>query len=102
MVIDDRTKEWRVEAVVEAEEDDFFKDLDAALDEELSDTESEEEEYSEEEEEEEEATTPTTSSSISEEELSQCTIPVLKEKLREAGLPVSGKKSELIERLLAN
>ena len=94
VVIDDRTKEWRVEAVVEQEEDDFFKDLDAALDEELSDTDTEEEEYSEDEE--------ASSSSISEEELSKCTIPVLKEKLRDAGLPVSGKKSELIERLLAN
>ena len=96
VVIDDRTKEWRVEGVVEEEEDDFFKDLDAALDEELSDTDSEED-YSEEEEEEE-----APSVSISEEELSQCTVPVLKEKLRDAGLPVSGKKSELIERLLAN
>ena len=36
-----------------------------------------------------------------EEELIRLTIPVLKEKLRDAGLPVSGKKSELIARLLS-
>ena len=39
--------------------------------------------------------------SFSEEELSKLTVPVLKEKLKEAGLPVSGKKAELISRLLA-
>jgi hypothetical protein len=32
--------------------------------------------------------------------LSTMTVPELKEKLRVAGLPVSGKKSELIARLL--
>ena len=36
-----------------------------------------------------------------EEELIRLTVPVLKEKLRDAGLPVSGKKSELIARLLS-
>jgi len=35
-----------------------------------------------------------------EEELMKLTIPLLKEKLREAGLPVSGKKAVLISRLL--
>lgn len=34
------------------------------------------------------------------EELIGCTVVALKEKLREVGLPVSGKKSELIERLM--
>ena len=34
------------------------------------------------------------------ENLSQCTIPVLKEKLKAAGLPVSGRKAELIDRLM--
>lgn len=36
----------------------------------------------------------------SESQLMTLTIPVLKEKLRDAGLPVSGKKAELVERLL--
>eukprot|EP00979_Chaetoceros_neogracilis_P007360 scaffold1542_cov251-Chaetoceros_neogracile.AAC.1 len=36
------------------------------------------------------------------ENLEACTVPVLKEKLREAGLPVSGRKAELIERLQEN
>jgi cysteinyl-tRNA synthetase len=35
------------------------------------------------------------------EDLSALTVPELKEKLRDAGLPVSGKKSELVERLSA-
>lgn len=39
-------------------------------------------------------------SSISKTELQDCTVPVLKEKLRDAGLPVSGRKAELIDRLL--
>ena len=33
-------------------------------------------------------------------ELESLTVPILKEKLREAGLPVSGRKLELIERLM--
>lgn len=36
------------------------------------------------------------------ENLGTCTVPMLKEKLREAGLPVSGRKAELIERLQEN
>lgn len=40
-----------------------------------------------------------TSPSQSLEDLEACTVPMLKEKLREAGLPVSGRKAELIERL---
>jgi len=35
----------------------------------------------------------------SSENLSACTVVQLKEKLREAGLPVSGRKAELVERL---
>ena len=35
-------------------------------------------------------------------DLEACTVPMLKEKLREAGLPVSGRKAELIERLQEN
>ena len=92
VVVDDRTKEWRVESIVEVEEDDFFKDLDAALDEELGGGIKDEVQDDSEEE----------VSPLTEEELSKYTIPILKEKLRDAGLPVSGNKSELIERLLAN
>ena len=33
------------------------------------------------------------------EDLSTCTVVQLKEKLRDAGLPVSGRKAELVERL---
>lgn len=36
------------------------------------------------------------------EDLEACTVPMLKEKLREAGLSVSGRKAELIERLQDN
>ena len=35
-------------------------------------------------------------------DLSSLTVPQLKEKLKSNGLPVSGKKSELISRLNAN
>lgn len=35
-------------------------------------------------------------------ELESLTVVVIKEKLREAGLPVSGRKADLIERLLSN
>ena len=37
---------------------------------------------------------------ISRDELTSLTVPLLKEKLREVGMPVSGKKAELIDRLL--
>lgn len=38
--------------------------------------------------------------SLSKAALSDFTVPILKDKLRDAGLPVSGRKSELIDRLL--
>ena len=112
VVVDDRTKEWSVETIEEPqysepvkseEEDDFFKDLDAALDGDDEDT-SEEGMTMEDddEEEEEESDDEDDGVSLTEEELSKLTIPVLKEKLRDVGLPVSGKKSELIARLLTN
>lgn len=111
VVVDDRTKEWRVESVEEpqysephdTEEedgDDFFKDLDAALDEQMSDD--KEEGTVSEEEVEDDSSVEDGRASLTEEELSKLTIPLLKEKLRDAGLPVSGKKSELISRLLTN
>ena len=33
-------------------------------------------------------------------ELSELTVPLLKQRLRDAGLPVAGRKAELIERLV--
>jgi len=48
--------------------------------------------------EEENASSP---SSISRDELMSFTVPLLKEKLREAGKPVSGRKADLVDRLLA-
>ena len=58
------------------------------------------------EEEEEKTSSPSHLVSASEpapsrDELTTLTVPSLKEKLREAGKPVSGKKAELIDRLLA-
>lgn len=116
VVVDDRTKEWFVDTVEEPQQsvpynsasntyddedgDDFFKDLDSVLEEELEEkvgavAEKEDDASVEVASEDEDA-----SSSLTEEELSKFTIPVLKEKLRDAGLPVSGKKAELIARLL--
>ena len=115
VAVDDRTKEWKVDTIEEPRYsapqnthggDDFFEDLDAALDETLNDTEEavedEDDEDGTEDEDEVEDGSEEEVSSSTEEELSKFTIPVLKEKLRDAGLPVSGKKSELIERLLSN
>ena len=48
-----------------------------------------------------EENTSSASSSMSRDELASLTVPSLKEKLREAGKPVSGKKAELVDRLLA-
>ena len=45
------------------------------------------------------ATAPRVAAGGSGENLSACTVVQLKEKLREAGLPVSGRKAELVERL---
>lgn len=41
------------------------------------------------------------SSALTEDDLKALTVPLIKEKLKEAGLPVSGKKADLIARLLA-
>lgn len=118
--IDDRTKEWRVAEIVsvnggDADED----DLDAALTELLSvdldedvadadtnssvmyeDDESEEVEEQGVEEEEEEVSSEL-DGNISLEVLTKLTVPVLKGMLKERGLKVSGKKAELVDRLLA-
>jgi cysteinyl-tRNA synthetase len=114
--IDDRTKEWSIESVAEYsvaettnaedtsdESTEVDEELDDALEsmlntdddfeEEADEIEVTAEEEEDEEEEDEDAMT--------EEELTSLTVPSLKEKLKVAGLPVSGKKAELIARLLA-
>jgi len=121
--IDDRTKEWTVESVAEYSvseggeaSDDYTVDdeeLDKALEAMLGDDDDEddseesddvEEDDAEEEIEitaEEEEVEEDAEEGVTKEDLSGLTVPLLKEKLKAAGLPVSGKKAELIERLLA-
>lgn len=95
VIINDRFKEYAVEQRSEYEEwetangNDYEQDIVAKVEEE----EEEEEDASEEE--------VASEGEVNEEELQTLTVPVLKEKLRSAGLPVSGKKAELIERLLS-
>ena len=126
IIVDDRTKEWKVDgatavAVTREEEtkerdetEDFDSDLDALLDDALSeadDDDDDEEETSDaavaaqeeaevEDDDEEDDDDDDDDDSLTEAELTKLTVPVLKEKLREAGLPVSGKKAELVTRLL--
>ena len=114
---DDRTKELHVNEIYEDPQqynsapsapntykpdedgDDLFTDLDSVLVEELEEkdgavaTEVAVEDATEEED------FKDSTSALTEEELFKFTIPILKEKLRDAGLPVSGKKAELIARL---
>ncbi len=118
IVVCDRTKEWSVEnpefSVVgnnveeTYDENEDEDDLDAALEAVLSDSDGDDEEeeldaalesvLDDTFDEEEEGTD--VENLLSEEELTKLTVVVLKEKLKEAGLPVSGKKSELVARLL--
>mmetsp|Transcript_44952 Transcript_44952/g.66140 ORF Transcript_44952/g.66140 Transcript_44952/m.66140 type:complete len:685 (-) Transcript_44952:38-2092(-) len=109
--IDDRTKEWRVimsvgngwesgsqssAANIKEMEQDLDDEFESAF--ETVSSEDTNEESLLEEEEDEEIAAP----SISEQDdLSSLTVVQLKEKLREAGKPVSGRKAELIERILA-
>lgn len=125
VIVDDRTKEWKVDATMMFDDDDEFEekeseDFDSNLDAILEDDDEEEEDgdddddgdddYEEAVEEEAESDDIDSeyeddeeddSAALSEDELSKLTIPLLKEKLKDAGLPVSGKKAELIARLLA-
>jgi len=91
IAIDDRTKEWRVEFDVagNTSSEEIEDEAVVAVKDSVDDN--------EESKEEEEAT----ESVVLEEDLAKLTVPALKEKLKEAGLPVSGKKAELIARLLA-
>eukprot|EP00536_Pseudo-nitzschia_multiseries_P003264 jgi/Psemu1/185507/e_gw1.49.111.1 len=107
VAIDDRTKEWTIteddfavdDDEEEADDDDVEDDADDFEDDFEEDTEEDVEETDDAEE--ESATDDEDAdSSLTEEDLSKLTVVALKEKLRDAGLPVSGKKSELIARLL--
>lgn len=102
--IDDRNKEWTI-AGLEEDDDDSPVSLGYAEDDEEDDDDEEESEEEYDDEEEEEAIVSQleeTDSTITIESLNSLTVPQLKEKLRDVGLPVSGRKSELIERLTAN
>ena len=94
--LDDRLKEWSVvggqEMLNEAEEDDDDDGDWSTVDMELEDEDYENDDDDEGEE----------GEKTSEIDLQSLTVPELKEKLREAGLPVSGRKAELIERLESN
>lgn len=93
--------------------DDFFADLEAELEAELAsimpDESSTEESATSSVENNNEAekraakknwsTHPPTSTGLDASDLQKCTVPVLKDMLRDRGMKVSGKKSELIERL---
>jgi hypothetical protein len=105
--IDDRLKEWTAISSNKNLQQDYFDDVEAPndtsvngaediVDEEVDDAESEIPD-----EEEVEEVVMESNSDVDEEELKSLTVPLLKERLREAGLPVSGKKAELIERLIS-
>ena len=98
--VDDRTKEWRVEDGGESiqaptpsdiEDDDF--DIDAAISAELGDLLDGDDD--------DEEDSAAGGETLSQDDLAKLTVPILKEMLKERGLKVSGKKAELIDRLLA-
>ena len=123
--IDDREKEWRVnrsdfnnrndeydqggdtsddvDVDFEAEMDKFESVLSEEISNAVEEDEEEaaEEEAAEEEEDEEVEEPEEESTTLSAEELTSLTVLQLKEKLRENGLAVSGKKAELVDRLLS-
>jgi len=121
--INDREKEWTITALDDEDDDDYLLSLGYVEEDEVSedDDDDDEEEYDNEEyddedeeeedivseleddedmEEDEEINGNTIAADI--ESLNALTVPQLKDKLRDVGLPVSGRKSELIERLTAN
>ena len=119
VVVDDRTKEWTVEAVerpqhsARYDEEEVAQDDSQAVSMDLNDSEDDEEAVEDEDEstiesaseteeveEDDESTGDGEDSVLLEEELLKLTVVVLKEKLRDVGLPVSGKKAELVARLL--
>merc|ERR1712157_111717 len=120
IVINDRNKEWSIDfdSLQEDENDDdddneIDPNLTANLDEDeekynniLDDDDDnvslEEEDYDEEEQTNDDEEEQTDDNKKEIELLNSLTVPKLKEKLKEVGLPVSGRKSELIERLINN
>lgn len=96
--IDDRNKEWRVESAevvsvsndyTDTVSDDVNAKLEMALEDVLN---SDESEFLEE----------SSNSQFTQEELNKLTVPSLKEKLKGMGLPVSGTKAVLIQRIIEN
>ena len=87
--------------------DDFFADLEAELEAELSSVMPEESTKVEDKPKAKKtksspvAVETSSASSLNPAELKKCTVPVLKDMLRDRGLKVTGKKAELIERLVS-
>jgi len=102
VVIDDRTREWTIETQSSDNDDDDVHDNVHVH---AEDKQAESSDLSNEGADSTHAAPVDDASAVPKEEeteshLMTLTIVVLKEKLRDAGLPVSGKKSELVERLL--
>lgn len=109
--IDDRTREWSVKKISEysvvgeyepPRERRFRTPLPDGItedDDDNDDMEGENGAYSEAAGSGDESMADTSYDSKEDDDLSGLTVPELKERLREAGLPVSGRKAELIERL---
>eukprot|EP00978_Attheya_sp_CCMP212_P023546 scaffold72447_cov54-Attheya_sp.AAC.3 len=97
--IDDRLKEWTAISSNKNLQQDYFDDVEAPNDTSVNGAEDIVDELEEVDEAEE--VVMEINSDVDEEELKSLTVPLLKERLREAGLPVSGKKAELIERLIS-
>merc|ERR1711862_825559 len=116
IVINDRNKEWSIDFDNLQEDDDddeidpnLTANLDEdeekynnILDDDLDNVSLEEEDYDEEEQTNDDEEEQTDDNKKEIELLNSLTVPKLKEKLKEVGLPVSGRKSELIERLITN
>jgi cysteinyl-tRNA synthetase len=103
VTVDDRTKEW---TKLDAGERESFDDVDNVdlsimeVDEEDDDDSGDGDDAVEETMDMEDQELSEEASVETEEELEKLTVPALKERLRVAELPVSGKKAELIERLM--
>lgn len=99
--IDDRSKEWLImmpEGGRWADDDDEEEDETNIVSEDEWDSDGSFDE--DEEEDEDDEGSSNVQAAIDEGALSSMTVPELKEELRNKGLPVSGRKSELIDRLL--
>lgn len=107
VLIDDRTKEWRQVDGSSLDDQEFVKEAAQSQSSAFQRTQQQDDSYAEEDNDPEEQVEAaavgmsSSSSSVSAEELSSLTVAALKEQLRGAGLPVSGKKAELVERLVS-